>query len=139
MSERNKQHIRRAVEEIYNRGNLSVVDELAASDLLIHTSSNEIRGRDGAKQYVSVLRSAFPDIHFTIDDQIAEGDMVVTRWTARGTHKGEFQGIPATGKAIRITGSDIDRIVNDKTVECWAQLDELGLMQQLGVAGASRA
>ena len=60
----------------------------------------------------------------------------MTRWTARGTHTGEFQGIPATGKAIRMTGTDIDRIVDGKIVECWAHLDELGLMQQLGVVGA---
>ena len=63
--------------------------------------------------------------------------MVVTRWTARGTHAGEFQGIPATGREVRVAGTDIDRIVDGKTVECWAHVDELGLMQQLGGAGAA--
>ena len=137
MSERNKAQVRRVIEEIYNRGDLAVVDELAASDLVIHASSQDIRGRDGAKQYVAALRAGFPDLHLTVEDQVAEGDMVVTRWTASGTHTGAFQGIPATGKAIRVAGTDIDRIIDGKTVECWAHVDELGLMQQLGVVAAA--
>ena len=137
MSERNKAQVRRVIEEIYNRGDLAVVDELAASDLVIHASSQDIRGRDGAKQYVAALRAGFPDLHLTVEDQVAEGDMVVTRWTARGTHTGAFQGIPATGRAIRVAGTDIDRIIDGKTVECWAHVDELGLMQQLGVVAAA--
>ena len=137
MSERNKAQVRRVIEEIYNRGDLAVVDELAASDLVIHASSQDIRGRDGAKQYVAALRAGFPDLHLTVEDQVAEGDMVVTRWTARGTHTGAFQGIPAKGKAIRVAGTDIDRIIDGKTVECWAHVDELGLMQQLGVVAAA--
>jgi steroid delta-isomerase-like uncharacterized protein len=137
MSERNKAQVRRVIEEIYNRGDLAAVDELASSDLVIHASSQDIRGRDGAKQYVAALRAGFPDLHLTVEDQVAEGDMVVTRWTASGTHTGAFQGIPATGKAIRVTGTDIDRIIDGKTVECWAHVDELGLMQQLGVVAAA--
>jgi steroid delta-isomerase-like uncharacterized protein len=136
MSEQNKARIRRVIEQAYSRGDLSVVDEVAASDLVIHASSQDIRGREGAKQYVTMLRKAFPDLHFTIEDQIAEGDMVVTRWTARGTHKGSFQGVPATGREIRLMGTDIDRMTDGKVVECWAHVDELGLMQQLGAIGA---
>ena len=83
------------------------------------------------------MRAGFPDLHFTVEDQIAEGDMVVTRWTARGTHTGEFQSIPATGKAIRVAGTDIDRVIDGKSVECWAHVDELGLMQQLGAVAAA--
>lgn len=132
MSEQNKARIRRVIEEVYNRGDLRVVDEVAASDLVIHASSQEIRGREGAKQYVAALRAGFPDLHFTVEDQIAEGDMVVTRWTARGTHKGKFQNVPATGREIRLSGTDIDLIIDGKVVECWAHLDELGLMRQLG-------
>ena len=90
MSEQNKAQVRRVIEDVYNRGDLGVVDKVAASDLVIHASSQEIRGREGAKQYVAALRAAFPDIHFTVEDQIAEGDIVVTRWTARGTHKDKF-------------------------------------------------
>ena len=136
MSEQNKARIRRVIEEAYSRGDLSVVDEVAASDLIIHASSQDIRGRDGAKQYISMLRKAFPDLHFTIEDQIAEGDTVVTRWTARGTHRGSFQGIPATGREIHLMGTDIDRMADGKVVECWAHVDELGLMQQLGAIAA---
>jgi steroid delta-isomerase-like uncharacterized protein len=136
MSERNKAHIRRVIEEVYNRGDLGVVDEVAASDLVIHASSQDIRGRDGAKQYVAALRAGFPDLHIIIEDQVAEGDMVVTRWTARGTHAGEFQGIPATGKKVQLAGTDIDRVIGGKVVECWAHVDELGLLRQLGVVAS---
>jgi steroid delta-isomerase-like uncharacterized protein len=138
MSEQNKGRIRRVIEEAYSQGNLAVVDEVAASNLVIHTMSQDIRGRDGAKQYVAMMRTAFPDLHFTIEDQIAEGDMVVTRWTARGTHKGNFQGVPATGREVRLMGTDIDRMTDGRVVECWAHVDELGLMQQLGAIGGSR-
>ena len=139
MSEQNKAQIRRVIEEAYSRGDLSVVDEVAAKDLVIHVPSQEIHGREGAKQYVTMLRAAFPDLQFTIEDQIAEGDMVVTRWTARGTQTGQFQSIPATGKQIRLMGTDIDRMIDGKVVECWAHVDELGLMQQLGAIGADGA
>jgi steroid delta-isomerase-like uncharacterized protein len=123
MSEANKAHIRRVIEEVYNRGDLAVVDEVAASDLVIHASSQDIRGREGAKQYVTALRAGFPDLRFTIEDQVAEGDQVVTRWSARGTHKGTFQGIPATGRQVRLVGADIDRTVGGKVIECWAHMD----------------
>jgi steroid delta-isomerase-like uncharacterized protein len=124
------------IEDVYNRGDLGVIDKVAASDLVIHASSQEIHGREGAKQYVAALRAAFPDIHFTVEHQIAEGDIVVTRWTARGTHKGKFQSVPATGRKIRLAGTDIDRIIGGKVVECWAHVDELGLMRQLGAIEA---
>lgn len=135
MSEQNKHLVRRSVEEVWNEGNYAVVDELVASDFVIHASTpdEEVHGPEGAKEYFRMLRQAFPDIHFTIEDQIAEGDRVVTRWTARATHAGAFKGIPPTGVQGTITGIDIDRIANDKVVECWTNLDELGLMQQLGV------
>ncbi len=133
MSEQNKMLVRRAIEEVWNRGNFAVVDELLANDYLGHQSGGETNGRESAKQYVAILREAFPDIHFTIEDQIAEGDRVVTRWIARGTHTGEFQGIPPTGKQGSMTGIDIDRVADGKLVECWVNSDDLGLLQQLGV------
>ncbi len=136
MSEQNKARIRRVIEQAYSRGDLSVVDEVGAKDMVIHAPSQEIRGREGAKQYVTMLRAAFPDLHFTIEDQIAEGDVVVTRWTARGTHKGQFQSIPPTGREIRLVGADIDRITDGQVVECGAHVDALGLMQQLGAIEA---
>ncbi len=85
------------------------------------------------KQFVSGMRSAFLDLHFTIEDQIAEGDKVVTRWKASGTHRGEFQGVPPTGKQATVPGITIDRIAHGKLVEGWTNWDALGLMQRLGV------
>ena len=133
MSEQHKALIRRVVEEVYNGSKLDVVDEVVSSDFLIHAGAHDIRGAGAARQYVTSLHEAFPDIHFTIDDQFADGDRVATRWTARGTHSGMFQGIPPTGKEIRMTAIDIDRVANGKIVECWTSVDELGLLQQLGV------
>jgi steroid delta-isomerase-like uncharacterized protein len=138
----NKVLVRRGVEKVWNGGDPEVADEIVASDFIVHAKQpeNEIRGRDGIKAHFKVLRSAFPDLHFTIEDHIAEGDRVVTRWSAVGTHRGYFQGIPPTGKQVELTGIDIDRIVGDKIVECWMSQDELGLLQQLGaIAGPEAA
>jgi steroid delta-isomerase-like uncharacterized protein len=132
MSEQNRALVRRTVEEVYNQGNLAVVDELVTSDFVIHSPSGDIHGPAGAKQYVAALRGAFPDLHIAIEDQIAEGDRVVTRWRAHGTHTGAFQGMPPTGKQASVTGIDVDRIAAGKVVECWTNVDELGLLRQLG-------
>ena len=134
MSETNKALVRRAVEDVWNGGDFAAVDALVTRDVLIHASSpgNDIHGPEGIRQFYGALREAFPDIHFTIEDQVAEGDRVVTRWTARATHTGAFQGIPPTGRQISLAGIDIDRIVSGKVVECWPVADELGLLQQLG-------
>ena len=90
-------------------------------------------GPAGTKQLVTVYRNAFPNLHFTIDEQIAEGVKVVTRWTGHGTHKGELLGIPATDKSSTVTGISVDRIVNGKIAESWGIFDQFGMMQQLGV------
>jgi steroid delta-isomerase-like uncharacterized protein len=135
MSEQNKYLVRRAVEEIWNQQKYALLDEMVATDFVIHggASSADIHGAEGARQFFTMLHRAFPDIHFTIDEQVAEGDRVVTHWTARGTHEGDFRGLPATGNRFKITAIDIDRIVDGKVVECWTNMDELGLLQQLGV------
>ncbi|MEZ4573293.1 MAG: ester cyclase [Thermomicrobiales bacterium] len=135
MSETNKEIVRRGVNDVWNGHSPGTADEIVASDFVVHASApeGEIRGRDGIKRHFAALRAAFPDLHFMIDDHIAEGDRVVTRWSAQGTHKGTFQGIPPTGKQVTLTGIDIDRIAGGKIVECWMNLDELGLLQQLGV------
>lgn len=85
------------------------------------------------KAFVIYLHTAFPDIYFTIDEQIAEEDKVVTRWHVNGTHQAEFAGIPATGKSVTITAINIHRISADQIQEAWLNWDALGLMQQLGV------
>ncbi|MGH2986921.1 MAG: ester cyclase [Solirubrobacterales bacterium] len=133
---------RTLIEEVWNRGNLALVDKLVSPDFRGHSSSPETdtRGTEGYRQYYAALRTAFPDIHFTIEDQIAEGDKVVTRWTARGTHRGEYAGVPATGREGVIAGVTTDRIADGRSVECWTNLDELGMLRQLGVIpGAGQA
>ena len=136
LTETNKTVSRRFLEEVWNKGNLALLNEIIAKD---HVDSGPgtlpglPTGPEGSKQLVTVYRNAFPDVHFTIDEQIAEGDNVVTRWTAHGTHKGELVGIPATGKSTTVTGIAIDRIVNGKIAESWGIFDQFGMMQQLGV------
>jgi steroid delta-isomerase-like uncharacterized protein len=136
MSEQNKMLVTRGIEEVWNRGNYDLVDEFVAGDFVGHSSMGETHGPEEAKQFWMSLRAAFPDLAFSIEDQIAEGDKVVTRWSSRATHTSDFRGIPATGKQGHITGITIHRIVNGKVVEGWTNLDELGLMQQLGVIPA---
>jgi steroid delta-isomerase-like uncharacterized protein len=123
----------RTTEEIFNKGNLDVVDETHDKDYVGHTSSDETKGPESVKQFASQYRNAFPDLKITNEDMIAEGDMVVSRQTVTGTHKGEFQGIAPTGKKITVTSILIVRIVNGKIVETWMNMDSLGFMQQLGI------
>lgn len=135
ITEQNKELLRRAVEEIWNKGNFEKLNELVSEDFVIHfpRPGEEIRGPENVKEFYTELRDAFPDLTFTIIDLLAEEGKVVTHWSATGTHKGEFRGIPATGKKVTFTAMDIDKISNGKFVECWTNVDELGLMQQLGV------
>ena len=136
---RNKDLVRRAVKEIWNDGNYDDLEEFITRDFTIHFADpdEQVHGIDGVKQFYTELRQAFPDIHFTIDSQIAEADKVVTQWTARGTHKGVFRGIQPTGRQFRMTSIDIDRFVDGKVVECWPSMDELGLLRQLGVVAGN--
>ncbi len=134
MSEENKAIVRRYFEEIWNQGKLNVIPELIAANHVHHDPANPgLSGPDGMKQLVSTYRAAFPDVHFTLEDQIAEENRVVSRWTSGGTHQGELMGIGPTNKTITITGIDIHRIVNGKIEEHWSNWDTLGLLQQLGV------
>ena len=130
----NKEIARKYPEEVISEGNLNLIDEIIADDYVEHNSAvpEPIHGPDGVKEYVSLLRTAVPDIHCGVEDLIAEGDMVVRRDRATGTHEGGFMGIEATGKAV-VEGIHIHRIEDGQLVESWAQNDMLGLMQQLGV------
>jgi len=138
MSAENKALARRLVEEAFNAGRLEVVDELVASDFVEHDPSltEEVRGPAGVKELIGGYRAAFPDIRITIEDQIADGDYVVSRWSGTGTHQGELMGMPATGKQATVTGITIDRIVDGRIVESWDNWDTLGMMQQLGAIPA---
>jgi steroid delta-isomerase-like uncharacterized protein len=135
MSEQNKTSVRRLFEEVWNKGLVPVADELFAPTYTHHDSStlDVGRGPEGEKKRVTLYRNAFPDIRFTIEDIIAEGETVVARWTCRGTHKGDLNGIAPTGKQFNITGVSIARFTNSKMFEGFVNWDALGLMQQLGV------
>jgi steroid delta-isomerase-like uncharacterized protein len=136
LSETNKTVSRRFFDEVFGKGKLNVLDELIVKDHVNTgpgTPPDLTPGLEGTKQLVTIYRNAFPDLRFTIDEQIAEGDKVVTRWTAHGTHKSELVGIPATGKSATVTGIGVDRIINGKIAESWGIFDQFGMMQQLGV------
>ena len=134
-TEENKALARRVLEEMFNKGNLDVADKLLAPDYVNHDAAmpEDVHGPEGFKQYVSAYRSAFSDIHVEIEDQIAEGDKVVTRWTGTGTHDGELAGIPPTGNRVTLPGMEIVRISDGKLVEGWEGYDMMNLMRQLGV------
>ena len=136
LTETNKAVSRRFFEEVFGKGNLAVADEIVDKDHINGGPNNPPGlppGLEGTKQLVTIYRNAFPDIRFTIDEQIAEGDKVMTRWSAHGTHGGELAGIPATGKTSTVTGIVIDRLVNGMIAESWAIFDQFGMLQQLGV------
>ena len=133
-TEQNKELVRQLVEEMFNRGNLSLAHEFFAPDFVEHEElpPGIPSGPEGVIQLTAMLRSAFPDFHATIDDIIAEGDKVVIRQTWSGTHEGEFMGVPPTGKSVSFGVIDILRVAGAKFVEHWGQMDSMGIMQQLG-------
>ena len=133
MTTQNKTITRRAFEEVWNRENPRALKELYAEGYVGHGPVGDIRGPDEFLKYLSEFRQAFPDLTFKVEDQIAEEDKVATRWSARGTHKGEFQGISPTGKQCDASGITIFQIIDGKVIEDWGDWDRLGLMQQLGV------
>ena len=132
----NKAVVRRFIEQAFNAGDVAVINELVARDYVLHVAP-EVRGPEGMQHFVATYRAAFPDYACTVDDQIGEGDKVVTRWTVRGTHHGELMGIPPTGRQVTLPGVVIDRIANGQLVESWLQADALGMLQQLGVIQAT--
>jgi steroid delta-isomerase-like uncharacterized protein len=132
-AQENKALVERFVEEFWNEGNTSAADELMAPDAEIHMPTGEVVDVDGLKGFAGTFRESFPDWHSTFEELVAEGDRVAERWTGRGTHRGELQGIPPTGKRVEVPGSVFYRIVGGKIVEFRGQLDMMGLMQQLGV------
>jgi steroid delta-isomerase-like uncharacterized protein len=132
-TEENKALIRRWV-ELWNRQNVAAVDDMVDPSYVRHDPNiAEMRGADAEKQLITMALSAFPDLNFTIEDLIAEGDRVVGRYTMRGTHQGEWLGIPPTNTALTLSVMEIYRIADGKIAEQWVILDALGMLQQLGV------
>lgn len=132
--EENKAIARRVFDEIWSMGKLDVIKEVFAPDCIYHAPfpSKEIRIVPVYARRVTVERESFPDLSFMIDDQIAEGDKVVIRWTLNGTHKGQFMGLPGTGKGTTMMGISIFRISNGKITDIWMLADELSWIQQMG-------
>ena len=135
----NKAQFRRIYEEMFNKGNLEIADELIAPDFLNHENPPGMnsRGPESACKVVMMLRNAFPDVHYTIEEMVAEGDMVSCRLIMNGTHQGSFMGIAPTGRSVRQQAQiHLVRFRNGKAIEHWAVRDDLGLMRQLGVIPA---
>lgn len=137
-TEENKNLLRRWWEALNQRNALEIIDETYASDYVLHdpSLSEPVQGVQGVREFISAVIAGFPDAHYTIEDLIAEGDKVVQRLSVRGTHQGEFQGIPPTGKSAAVWLMVISRVANNKIVEEWQMVDSLGMMQQLGVIPA---
>ena len=138
VTERNKDLVRRFVQEVWNAGRLDVADEVLAANYIEHPSTpddskkEEPTGPDGMKQFVMMFRNAFPDMTFTIEHIVAEGDKVAIHLVGRGTHKGDLRGLPPTGKRVTIGGAAIHRIQDGKIVETYQVVDRLSLREQLG-------
>ncbi len=142
-TEQNKNSFRRFVEEVWNKGSLAVVEEIASKDLVLHMlPPGTPPGVESLSRFITLVRTAFPDIHITIEDQVAEGDRVAARLIMTGTHLGPyFNGsktpLPPTGKRFRMEGMDIWRFNDDgKWAECWSTYDKLAQLQQLGAIPA---
>ncbi len=136
-TEENKVNIRRVVEELYSRGDLAVAEELYSTNYIRHdpATPNVGTGVGAVKQVANTYRTAFPDLELTAEDVVAEGDKVLARWSARGTHLGELQGAAPTGKRFEITGLTLMQFADGRIVEEWTNWDVLGMLRQLGVSG----
>lgn len=130
---------RRIIEELFGMGNFELAHELIAPDAVGHDSARPepAMGPDGVIESARGYRDAFPDLHLTANQVIADGDYVAVRWTARGTHKGDLFGIAPTGKETTVTGITMDRWADGKLAESWTNWDTLGLLQQLGAVPAA--
>ena len=132
--EENKAVVRRFVEEVFNQGNLAAVDRFLAAEYRdANALPGQEPGREGAKRAFSLYQEVFPDLRYTIEEMIAEGDTVVTRVTFRGTHRGALLGIPPTNRQVSVPAVHFTRLVEGTIREHWSLMDDLGLMQQLGL------
>ncbi len=130
----NKAVIRAFVEDVINRGRLERADDLVAKDFVeLDPLPGQQQGREGLKEIIGVIRTAFPDIHWVMEEMVAEGELVFSRFTWSGTHRGTLFGIPATGKRVTVAGMVLDRVVEGTMVESRILMNNMALMQQLGV------
>jgi steroid delta-isomerase-like uncharacterized protein len=136
-AEENKAIVLRHWEEVVSKGNLDLIDEIFAPDFVAHEAAQDIREPEGVRQFIILLRAAFPDLHVTVEDVLAEGDKVVQRWSGHGSHQGELMGLPPSGKRISVAGITISRFEGGKVAEEWELYDMMGMMQQLGALPSS--
>lgn len=127
---KNKDVVRRFLTEVQNNKNLEIIDELVATDFVGHTA--EVHGHTELKKVISDNLSAFPDLKMTIEAQVAEDDLVFTRYTAAGTHEGVYRGVPATGEPVTYTVVAIHKLVDGKITEGWRVVDRLDIVHQIG-------
>ena len=139
MSMQNKTLIRRWFDEVWNRGNPAAIDEMLASNAVVHGLGFDLHGPAAFKEFQTAYRTAFPDIRLQVDEVVAEGDLVVARWSGSGTHSGDTLGFAGTGKRAHFTGMAMARIQGGKIVEGWNNFDQLGMLQQLGVVTSPAA
>ncbi|MCA1731739.1 MAG: ester cyclase [Actinobacteria bacterium] len=136
-AEENKAIVLRHWEEVVSKGTLDLIDEIFAPDFVAHEADQDIRGPEGVRQFILMLRAAFPDLRVTVEDVLAEGVKVVQRWRAHGSHQGELMGLAPTGKRISVAGITISRFEGGKVAEEWELYDMIGMMQQLGAIPSS--
>ena len=139
-TEDNRAIVRRYIEGLWNQGDLAVADQILTPDYAAHDPGTPGRGERpgpaGEQQVVQMYRTVFPDLYFTVEDQITEGDKVVVRWISHGTHRGELLGLAPTGRQTRVTGITILCLASGKIAENWSNWDALGLLQQVGAIPA---
>ena len=128
----NKRLAQRVWDEVWHHGDLDRIDDLFASNFVRHDPGRDLHGPAQNRQFIEEIRTAFPDLHFTVEDEIAEVDKVCVRYRFDGTHAGAFRGIPSTKKSMTYSGILIYRILNNKIVEQWTEFDLLGFLKQLG-------
>jgi steroid delta-isomerase-like uncharacterized protein len=133
----NKAVIRAFVEEVINQGRLERADDLVAQDFVeLDPLPGQRQGREGLKEIIGVIRNAFPDIDWVMEEMVAEGELVFSRFTWSGTHRGSFLGIPATGRRVNVPGMVLDRVVGGRMAESRILMNSMAMMQQLGVIPA---
>jgi steroid delta-isomerase-like uncharacterized protein len=130
----NKAVVSRFIEEVINQNRMDRADDLVVEDFVeMDPFPGQRQGREGLKEVLGMMRAAFPDIHWVIDEMVAEGDKVVTRFTWTGTHRSAFLGVPATGRSVTVKGVVMDQLADGKMNKSRLLMDSLGMMQQLGV------
>lgn len=136
MNSNNKLTVRLLIEEVFNRGNLIVLEKIVHPEYRYSSSTEKMQGIEDLKSFILGLRSAFPNLKITIEEQVGEGENICTRISVTGTHQGDFLDIPPTGKEINVQGIVLSRLENGLIRDEWELLDQLVLLQQLGLAPA---